>query len=581
MADFEFPGEDGAAENRAVENRAVENRAAENSAVENSAVENRVEPKKSEADGAESVQADSGPVPSSSAAAIGNTAAIDNSVPYYPEQDPIESDYDEPAPQRLGARGAIEVGARILAGTVGTAVAVAVVAAAGWLPLPSISYRVPATSVTPVAAAQERVCAGPVLRRGTANGDSATQVSSIGHPVLDSAASSGTVARQSLQSTDDSFGVAPFRITLPPDAANPRSVPLLAASQAQSVSSGDIVGLSAAECREASGDSWLVGGATVTGRTTLLTMSNPGAVVATVTVSIYTEKGVVNAAGAGGIAVPPGGQRILSLAGFAPGAISPVIRVQSTGSQVVANLQESVVRTLDPGGVDIVGTGTGPSKTTVIPGVVLSGMTEVTALAAAAGNADLLPALRLFAPGTATVKTRITVSPETGTAKPTTINVTLSPAMVSEVSLGEFPDGTYSITVSSDAPVVAGARASTIGATGATDLAWFSSTALSAKTALVAVAGGPSPTMHLANSTTSTASVTVTANGVPTSTISVAAGTTVAVPVAGSTNYTVTSSAHLRIAVSYFGDGALASFGVTPSGPNSQPITVYPERSVE
>jgi hypothetical protein len=87
--------------------------------------------------------------------------------------------------------------------------------------------------------------------------------------------------------------------------------------------------------------------------------------------------------------------------------------------------------------------------------------------------------------------------------------------------------------------------------------------------------------MHLANSTTATASVTVEAPGVPTVTVSVPAGKTVAVPVAGSTNYTVASSVGLRIAVSYFGDGALASFAVTPSGPNSQPITVYPGRPEE
>jgi hypothetical protein len=558
MADFEYPEEDGAVEDGAVEDGTAGERAVGDGAVAQPAA-------------AEPAQADSGPIPSS--------PVIDNSVPYYPEQDPIESDYDGPARQRLGARGAIVVGARILSGTIGTAVVVAVVVAAGWLPLPSIAYRVPATSVTPVATDQERVCAGPILSLGTDNGDSATQVSSVGYPVFDFAASSGTPAHQSLLSTDDASGVAPFKITLPPDKANPQKIPLLAGSQTQSVSSGDIVGLSAAECREASGDSWLVGGATTTGRTTLLTMSNPGAVAATVTVSIYTEQGVIEAAGADGITVPPGGQRVLSLAGFAPGAISPVIRVQSSGGQVVANLQESVVRTLDPGGVDIVGTGTGPSTTTVIPGVVLSSMAAVTAGAGADGGADLLPVLRLLAPGTDPVKARVTVSPETGTAKPTTINVTLSPSMVSEVRLGAFADGTYTITVDSDAPIVAGARASTIGATGATDLAWFSSTALSAKTALVAVAGGPSPTMHLANATNGAATVTVKANGVPTKTVTVPPETTVAVPVAESKNYTVTSSLDLRIAVSYFGDGALASFGVTPSGPSSQPITVYPERS--
>jgi hypothetical protein len=557
MANFEHPEEDGAVEDGAVEDGAVDNGVAQ--AAANSAT-----------------AADSGPIPS---AGIENSPAIENAVPYYPEQDPIESDFDAPVRQRLGARGAIVVGARILTGTVGTAVAVAVVVAAGWLPLPTIAYRVPATSVTPVATDQQRVCAGPILNLGTASGGSATQVSSVGYPVLDYAASSGQAQTEPLLSTDDSSGVTPFKITLPPDKANPQAVPLLAASQTQSVSSGDLVGFSAAECREASGDSWLVGGATTTGRTTLLTLSNPGAVVATVTVSIYTEQGVIDAAGADGIAVPAGGQRVLSLAGFAPGATSPVIRVQSSGGQVVANLQESVVRTLDPGGVDIVGTGTGPSTTTVIPGVVLSSMAALTASAGADGDADLLPVLRLLAPGTDSVKARIIVSPETGTAKPTTINVTLSPAMVTEVRLGAFADGTYSITVDSDGPVVAAARASTIGTNGATDLAWFSSTALSEKKAVVAVASGPSPTMHLANATSDDATVTVKANGVPTTTVEVPARTTIAVPVAGSTDYQVASPVGLRIAVSYFGDGALASFGVTPSGPNSQPITVYPERA--
>ena len=51
--------------------------------------------------------------------------------------------------------------------------------------------------------------------------------------------------------------------------------------QSQQVDSGDYVGLAAADCEIAVGDSWLAGGATTTGRTTLLTLTNPTACAVT------------------------------------------------------------------------------------------------------------------------------------------------------------------------------------------------------------------------------------------------------------------------------------------------------------
>ncbi|MDQ1526624.1 MAG: hypothetical protein QOG18_1237, partial [Microbacteriaceae bacterium] len=93
MADFEFPGEDAAADD------GLEPK--------------EVEPISSDGGESEPLSADTSTVPSTSVVPSPTTVppttsvpspttavAPDNSVPYYPEQDPIEPDYDEPAPQR-------------------------------------------------------------------------------------------------------------------------------------------------------------------------------------------------------------------------------------------------------------------------------------------------------------------------------------------------------------------------------------------------------------------------------------------------------------------------------------------------
>ncbi len=479
------------------------------------------------------------------------------------------------------ARGALLIGARIATGTIGVAVALATVAAAGLLPLPTLSGKPLVTTVVPVPADQQRVCAGPILRLGSDTGEGATLVSSIGTPRVVSAASDGKVAESSLSSTDSTTGVAPDKLVLPAEAITPGSVPLLAGSQAQSVAQGDFTGLAAAECREASGDAWLVGGSTATGRTTLLTMSNPGSVIATVTVTIYTENGHVTAAGTDGIVVPPGGQRVLSLAGFAPGAVSPVVRVQSTGSQVVANLQQSVVRTLMPGGVDVIGATTSPSKLTVIPGLVLSTMDAIESQVNQPGYADLAPVLRFFVPGTHEAKAEISIVPESGEAKTVVTKLTLAPGKVTELPLGTFSEGPYTISVRSDVPLVAAARTSLYdqaAATGNSDFAWFAAAPMVKKNAIVAVANGPSPMLHLANPGVADAVVSLAQKGgsaASGSSITVPAGGALAVPVQAQTTYEVGGFASLAVSVSYSGEGALAAFTVSPTGPAAQAIKVY------
>ena len=495
----------------------------------------------------------------------------------------------EPVAPGQRARGAVLVGARIVAGTIGIVVAVVTVAAAGFLPLPSISAEPVSTTIVPVPTDQQRVCAGPILRLGSDTGEEATTASSIGTPSVEYAASAGSIDASPLQSTDSTTGVTPIELVLPPAKSDPTSVPLLAGSQTQSIDHGDITGFAAAECREASGDAWLVGGATTTGRTTLLTLSNPGEVIATVDLSIYTEDGEVTAAGTDGIVVPPGGQRILSLAGFAPGATSPVVHVQSTGSQVVAGLQQTVVRTLEPGGVDVVGAVASPAKEIVIPGLVLSNPDTIAAHASGPGYSDLASVLRFFVPGRTDAKAQITITPESSTESPVSVEATLDAGKVTETPFGDFPDGSYTVTVRSSVPVIAAARASVYSgdpSAAKVDFAWFVPAATFHKEALVTVGTGPSPLLHLANLGNRDATVTVKSSSISrsatgpgttpaTQTVTIPRGGSVALPAASRDEYAINGFDQLAISVSYVGAGEIASYTVSPTGPASRPIEVY------
>jgi hypothetical protein len=494
--------------------------------------------------------------------------------------DPV-SEREEPAvqadeqPQKNRTRGAIIVSARIVAGTVGTVVAALAIAAAAWLPLPSHTVTPPSTTVTPVPAAQQRVCAGPLLRLGNDSGQDATIVSSVGRPAVRYGQTAGKAASSVLSTTDNATGVAPEVLTLPPAAQQATKPPLLTGSQSQTASTGDLVGFATAECSEGTSDTWLVGGATDTGRTTLVTLSNPSSVSATVSLSLYGPSGTISAAGSSGIVVTPGGQRVFSLAGFAPGVSSPVVRVQSRGGQVVANLQQSTVRTLEPGGVDIVGAANKPSLTNVIPGLVVSSSAALSAREAEPGYQDLRSVIRLLVPGTKQAHTEISVIPESGTGSGTTVSVVVEAGVVTDVPLDSFPDGNYSVVIASDQPVVAGARISTVGTTGQTDFAWLAAATPIDKQAIVTVAPGPSPVLHLDNPTRKPATVTLTSGGVLAGTVAVPAGRSVSLPVSGSATYTLGGFDRLAVSMSYLGDGQLSAFSVSPSAPASGRITIY------
>lgn len=493
----------------------------------------------------------------------------------FPEQEDDSLETRKP----VTVRGVAIVSARVVTGLIGAGIAVVIIAASALVPLPSILSTPPSQLVTPVPTAQQLVCPGAVLRLADESGAGATTASAIGQPDTRYFSSTGSIEATPLTESDASTGgsaSAPTVISTPPDQADPTQQLLLSGAQSQSVAAAEFVGLAAADCGVANGDTWLAGGSTSVGRTTLLTLSNPTEVAATVNVQLFGENGPITAPGTSGIIVPASGQRVLSLAGFQPDIVSPVVHVSSTGGQIVANLQESIVRGLDPGGVDIIGATTGPSLQNVIPGLLLVGVPAVQALrVGGTGYDDLSTVLRMFAPGTGTVSTTISVIPEDGAAKGTSFSYDIQAGRVVDVPIGDLANGNYTVKVVSPVPLIAAARVSSAVVGGPTDFAWLAAAAQLTDHAQFTAAPGPSPVLHLANEGTADASVALAAKDGATTTVPVPAGSTVLVPLAPGTTYAATGFDTLFAAITLTGSGTIARYAVHPPGAGSSPVLVY------
>jgi hypothetical protein len=493
----------------------------------------------------------------------------------------LDAGYEEPMPEEPKAprtlKGAAIVSARLVTGLIGLAVAAAALAAAIFLPLPTVSASPPAVTVTPSADSQQRVCAGPLLRLGDDTGAQATTASPLGDPTVTIGVNEGS-ADETVASSENGAGADILSLSDGDGDADADS--LLAGSQSQSVSTGDFVGTAAAECLESRDDTWLVGGATTTGRTTLLTIVNPGEVTATVDITVYSDAGAVSAPGTSGIAIPPGEQRVYSVAGLAPGLASPVVRVESEGGLVVASLQQSTVRTLDPGGLDIVTSTAAPSTDLTIPGIVFPGREALEEAITGEDHLDLNSALRFFVPGEDQAHATVTMVPlaEAGgeaAGDPIDISVTLDPGRVTELPVAEFEAGRYAATITSDEPIVAGVRTAVVNDDGENDFVWLPAVEALDDVALVAVARGLNPVLTLMNPGDAAAEVVLT-RGDAERTIDIPARAGVYLTVAQGVTYGLSGAEGIGANVGFRGDGTVAAHTVSPRAPTSSPIVVYP-----
>ena len=493
----------------------------------------------------------------------------------------VQPDDDDFTPETEAPRNTLRtagvVGARAVLGIVCIAVVGATIGAASLLPLPRVEGRAPRTVINPVPTSQEIVCPGGLVRLASASGKGAATASSLGAPAVVGGANPGTVNPSSFELSDAGTGktlAAPRVLTT----AGSAGTALESGAQSQSIATSEFVGLTSATCAAASGDAWLAGGATSVGRTTLLLLANPTDVAATVTLQIFGENGAVSAPGMSGIPVPAGGQRVLSLAGFAPDLVSPVVHVESTGGQVVANLEQSTTRGLVAGGIDFVGTEENPVTTTVIPGVVLTGTDAVQSQLGQDGFDDLATTLRVYLPSTKAATASISVIAEAGSATGKAIKTKLQPGVVADLPLDGLSDGSYTIIIKSKSPLIASVRVSTAGTAkdaSATDFAWLAAAPLLTRPALVSIAPNMTTALHLENPTSKEEDVVLDSGDGTTTTVKVPADSAATALVTAGQTYKLSGYARLYASVSGTTDGGVTGYVVTPSASGQTPITIY------
>jgi hypothetical protein len=470
---------------------------------------------------------------------------------------------------------AVIVTSRVVAGVVGIAVAAAAITGAALLPLPTLQRTPASVAVTPQPADKQLVCPGAVLQLGDIGGQNASVASPIGAPTLSLAASAGNYATDSLRQQGAAADAQGYPTLVTAPAATEARI---AGAQYQTVNLDDYRGLAAAACAQPSSDTWLVGGSTAVGRTTLITLANPGTVDSTVSLELFSGDGAVEAPGLTGIVVAANGQRVLSLAGFGPGLPNLTVHVTSRGGPVVATLQESIVRGIEPGGVDLIGTTSAPNTVNVIPGVLVLQADAVAGRLGEEGFSDLDTVLRVYVPGDVAVQASVRVIPEGDLLTGASFDLVLDPGVVSDVPIEGLVDGSYSVVVETSVPVVTAMRVSTVAATSsgstpakAADVAWFAAATVLSESVFASVASGPGASLHLVNPGDSAATVTVGAT-----TVSVAAGASVTVPVTQGESLSITGAEGLFGSISFGSAGRLASYLLSSVANSEAPVTVYP-----
>jgi len=529
---------------------------------------------------------------------------IDESLtPQTPDADAVPDAASADHPRDRGAgRTAALVSLRVMRGLAGTAAAAATILAVGLVAPPQLGVEPRGVTVEPQPAELSVACTGALLRLGDETGAHADEAFAVGEPTLSTAAS-GSPDRTAVDTGDvagASPSQAPASLTLRPgDGA------ALGAAQSQAVAGdGDLAGLAATVCAEPSSSAWLVGGAMSLGRTTLLVLVNPTGVAAEVSVQMWGETGEVSAPGMDGIGVPAHGRRVLSLAGFAPGLASPVVHVEARGGQVLAALQTSAMRVLDPGGVDVIAAGAAPARDVVVPAVRIFDGAGVAESLGLEGYGDLDAIVRVANPGIESAHVEVSIAPTdpAGLGSAFELEIpggrVLDTPLAAGLPLGAAPlaDGSYTVTLRSDQPIVGAVRTATIplpegaegtggeaGAetteprAGAADLAWFPAAPALRGTVAVAVAEGPAPVLVAVSIDGAAHDLTLEALG---------GGTDIRLPVpaSGAVELTLEAGAAYRLdrssgiaaALSFAGESAIAGYPLVAPRRGDSPIVVRP-----
>lgn len=349
-----------------------------------------------------------------------------------------------------------------------------------------------------------------------------------------------------------------------------------ALSESQQLQTGAFQGLLATQCIEATNETWIVGGTTTVGSVTILSLTNPGDVPATVFVNVFDAEGPVDSLQSAGTVVPPRSQRTVSLNGAAPDRESIAVQVLSRGAKVVATMQESLVEGLTPVGVDTVQGIDKPQKQLVIPGIttpVIEGVSTVDQH----GHDHAEHTIRLLAPGeqggTATITA---VNAEGKTLK--LANKYLQPGEVTEIALEKLTNEYTTVLVDAEVPVVASVTGVAHG-TSTEDITWFTAAREITREIPLAVPAGPDAqlTLYNPNDTAVTVDLSLGDGKVDQDTVRVKipAKSSIRQAVNAGAGYQLLPSGTIYAGLSFAGDGLLSGFPVAAPLASANTVSVY------
>lgn len=458
-------------------------------------------------------------------------------------------------------------GARLIGGTLAAAGFVVLVVTAVAAPWPSTAREPVAVQAAPAPADTVVSCTGGLLALGRDALDPARLTVAAPQSVTVGVGGGGASPSESVLAGAGALDAGGTAYVAAPQGGTRVDV---AAAGSAVAGDDDLRGFAASACRQPLMESWLVGGSTSTGSADVVLLSNPGAVPASVVLTVYGQTGPTVPPGGADVVVPAATQIAVPLAGLALGETSPVIRVTATGAPVQAAVQSSLTRTLVPVGADQVGAVASESTRVVIAGV---DVTEPPATGAGEPT-TLLRVLSADADTTATVTvTRV------GGGEPAVepASVPLAAGVPTEVDLTGLDVGRYVVQVTAESSLVAAVWQSTGTGEGA-DYAWYASAPDVAAQSLFATVAGPAPVLTLVNTGDADATVQVSApDGSAAQTVVVPAGSSATATLAARTVYAIDpQGGTVGAAVSMAGDGALAGFPVWPSDAAVNTITIYP-----
>ena len=328
--------------------------------------------------------------------------------------------------------------------------------------------ELPVIEVLPAEPDRVLVCMGPALSFGSEG----SRVMAYGAPSETLAGSNITTTSIADTTVTDGFALDPTLTQSPPViVSQPVEAGALAATSSQLVNNLNVTGLAVSECQVPERELWLVGGDTTTGRQTAISLVNPSDVQALVNLDVWGAKGLILAPLGRGILLPPSSQRVISLAGLAPGESSPVVRVSSESVGVVASMHSTIVRGLEADGLTVNGSQPSPSTLRVVTGVYTPPEEVIGPIKGKEGYRDVGAVLRLLSPDE-DAEVRITVKAPGSTDS--VIEASLVAGETTDLLLDEFNTGDIAVIAESDYPIVASLRSS-VGTDERTDTDWVGS----------------------------------------------------------------------------------------------------------